>query len=344
MIITQTPLRISFLGGGTDYPEHFEKHGGAVLGTAVDKSAFFNMSQFYSRMFDYNIRIAYRKVECVRTLDELEHAPFREVLRWAGVDTDFEINHSAELPSFTGLGSSSSFVVGLLNTVYAFQRKLVPNLELAYQAIEIERGVLGESVGCQDQTFAAVGGFNLIEFRGLGNFVVNRIPFTADRLHEFESHLLVLFTGIKRRAEDLAKAQVKRAAVNVDRLLSMRQMVDDGFDILAGGKPLSRFGELLHESWLQKRALDTGISNDRIDQLYQAGIDAGALGGKLLGAGGGGFLCFFVPPEKRAAVQARLGELVQVDFRVNAPGTHVVHCGNDRPLGTSTPQAYRGAA
>ena len=344
MIITQTPLRISFLGGGTDYPEHFERHGGAVLGTAVDKSAFFNMSRFYSRMFDYSIRIAYRKVECVKALDELEHAPFREVLRWAGVSSDFEINHSAELPSFTGLGSSSSFVVGLLNTVYAFQRKLVPGLDLAYQAIEIERKVLGESVGVQDQTFAAVGGFNLIEFRGENNFVVNRIPFTADRLNEFEDHLLVLFTGIKRRAEDLAKAQVKRAAANLDRLLAMRKMVDDGFGVLAGGKPLSRFGELLHESWMQKRALDAGISNGTIDRLYDAGMAAGALGGKLLGAGGGGFLCFFVPPEKRAAVQEALKELVEVDFRVNAPGTHVVHCGNDRPLRTTAPHALRGAA
>lgn len=346
MIITQTPLRISFLGGGTDYPEHFEKHGGAVLGTAVDKSAYFNMSRFYSRMFDYSIRIAYRKVECVKTLDELEHAPFRECLRWAGVTSDIEINHSAELPAFTGLGSSSSFVVGLLNTIYAFQRKLTPSLDLAYQAIEVERQVLGESVGVQDQTFAAVGGFNLIEFRGMNNFVVNRIPFTSDRLYEFEQHMLVLFTGVKRKAEDLAKAQVKRVDQNLDRLLKMRRMVDDGFDILAGGKPLSRFGELMHESWMMKRGLDANISSGTIDQLYDAGMDAGAIGGKLLGAGGGGFLLFFVPPEKRAAVQQRLSDLVEVDFRVNAPGSHVVHCGYDRPITTSTPQprSLRGAA
>lgn len=346
MIITQTPLRISFLGGGTDYPEHFEKHGGAVLGTAVDKSAYFNMSRFYSRMFDYSIRIAYRKVECVKTLDDLEHAPFRECLRWAGVTSDIEINHSAELPSFTGLGSSSAFVVGLLNTVYAFQRKLVPSLDLAYQAIDVERNVLGESVGVQDQTFAAVGGFNLIEFRGANNFVVNRIPFTADRLREFEDHLLVLFTGIKRRAEDLAKAQVKRVDQNLDRLLRMRRAVDQGFDILAGGKPLGRFGELLHESWMMKRGLDAGISNSTIDDLYDAGMQAGALGGKLLGAGGGGFLLFFVPPEKRAAVQQRLSHLAEVDFCVNAPGSHVVHCGNDRPFASITPRprAVRGAA
>src|SRR5581483_11996832 len=147
MIITQTPLRISFLGGGTDYPEYFLKHGGAVLGTAVDKSAYFSMTHFYSRLFDYSIRIAYREVECVRNREEIKHAPFRECLRWAGIDQDIEIKHAAELPAFTGLGSSSAFVVSLLNTIYAFQRRLKPSLELAYEAIEVERTVLKESVG-----------------------------------------------------------------------------------------------------------------------------------------------------------------------------------------------------
>ena len=210
MIITQTPLRISFLGGGTDYPEYFEKHGGAVLGTAVNKSAFFSISQFYSKMFDYSIRIAYRKVECVRSIEDLEHAPFRECLRWAGVVEDIEISHASELPAFTGLGSSSAFVVGLLNTLYAFRRRLVPRLDLAYEAIDLERSVLKESVGCQDQTLAAVGGFNLIEFRGMGNFAIHRVPFTSSRLEDFEDHLLVFFTGIKRKAEELAARQVRR--------------------------------------------------------------------------------------------------------------------------------------
>jgi D-glycero-alpha-D-manno-heptose-7-phosphate kinase len=327
MIITQTPLRISFLGGGTDYPEHFEKHTGAVLGTAIDKSAYFCMSRFYSRMFDYSVRIAYRKVECVRGIDDIEHAPFRECLRWAGVSGDVEINHAAELPAFTGLGSSSSFVVGLLNTVYAYKRRLVPPLELAYEAITVEREVLKESVGCQDQVFAAVGGFNLIEFRGRADFVVHRIPFTASRLEEFEGHLLIVFTGVKRRAEDLAARQVRRVGLNVSRLAAMRALVDEGFHTLAGSRPVSAFGELLHRSWLLKRELDDAISTDFIDELYRAGLDAGALGGKLLGAGGGGFLLFFVPPERRVAVQRRLGHLEQVDFRVNSPGSHVVHCG-----------------
>jgi D-glycero-alpha-D-manno-heptose-7-phosphate kinase len=329
MIITQTPLRISFLGGGTDYPEYFEKYGGAVLGTAVDKSAFFSMSRFYSEMFDYSLRIAYRKVECVSSVDEIEHAPFRECLRWAGVTQDIEINHAAELPAFTGLGSSSSFVVGLLNTVYAFRRRLVPRLDLAYQAIEIERKVLKESVGCQDQSFAAVGGFNVIEFRSMGNFVVHRIPLTTRRLEEFEDHLIVFFTGIKRKAEDLAARQVKSVSQNRHHLAEMRRLVDEGYDILAGDENLSAFGELLHRSWQLKKRLDPAISSSDIDTMYRTGLDAGALGGKLLGAGGGGFLLFFVPPERRASVELQLKHLPRVDFRVNAPGSQIIHCGTD---------------
>ncbi len=343
MIITKTPLRISFLGGGTDYPEYFVKHGGAVIGTAVDKSAFFCMSHFYSKLFDYSIRIAYRQVECVKTLDELQHAPFRECLRWAGVTGDIEINHSTELPAFTGLGSSSSFVVGLLNTIHAFNRRMTPSLELAYQAIELERGPLKESVGCQDQTLAAVGGFNLIEFRGMGDFVVNRIPFGQGRLREFEDHLLVVFTGIKRRAEELASRQVSRVGHNLASLAALRGLVDEGYRVLTGGGSLAGFGALLHRAWVHKRTLDAAISNDAIDAIYEAGMEAGALGGKLLGAGGGGFLLFFVPPERRAAVQARLGRLQQIDFQVNAPGTQVVHC--DSVRGDSRPPAvYREAA
>ena len=282
MIVTQTPLRISFLGGGTDYPEYFEKHGGAVLGTAVDKFAYFSISRFYSRLFDYSIRIAYRKVECVTHIDSIEHAPFRECMRWTGLEKDVEINHSAELPAGTGLGSSSSFTVGLLNTIYSYQRRMVPPLELAYQAINLERNVLGESVGVQDQTFAAVGGFKLIEFRSMGNFVVQRIPFSASRLEEFNNHVMVFFTGIKRRAEELASKQAKRVAINLKRLAAMRLLVDEGYNQLAGSAPISRFGETLHKSWTVKKTLDDSISNSTVDELYDEGRRAGALGGKLL--------------------------------------------------------------
>lgn len=325
MIITRTPLRVSFLGGGTDYPEHFCEHGGAVLGTAIDKFSYFSMSRFHSELFDYSVRISYRQVECVDTIDRLQHAPFRECLRWCGVQRDVEIHYAAELPAFTGLGSSSSFVVGLLNTIYAFQGRLVPHLELAKQAIELERRVLRESVGCQDQTFAAVGGFNVIEFNGLDNIVVSRIPFTAERLATFEDHLLIFFTGLRRRAEEMAARQVQRVAQNREHLVALRRTVDEGYRILTDGGELARFGRLLHEAWLHKRALDDGVSNGTIDEIYTAALEAGALGGKLLGAGGGGFILLFVPPERRDAVRRRLAHLREIAIRTNAPGTHVVH-------------------
>lgn len=330
MIITQTPLRISFLGGGTDYPEYFLRYGGAVLGTAVDKSAYFSMSRFYSRLFDYSIRIAYRQVECVRSIDELQHGPFRECLRWTGVTQDIEINHAAELPAFTGLGSSSSFVVGLLNTVYGFRQKTVTPLDLAYEAVELERTVLKESVGCQDQTLAAVGGFNLIEFHGLHDFRIHPVPFTQQRLEEFEGNLLVFFTGIKRRAEELAARQVQRVNQNLNRLAGLRALVDEGYDVLAGSGSLSRFGTLLHRAWLYKRELDPAITNPTIDEIYDAAMEAGALGGKLLGAGGGGFLLFFVPPDRHSAVRQRLVHLQEVEFKTCAPGSHAIHCGTQR--------------
>jgi D-glycero-alpha-D-manno-heptose-7-phosphate kinase len=333
MIITRTPLRISFLGGGTDYPEYFLKHGGAVLGTAVDKSAFFSISHFYSKLFDYSIRISYRQVECVNSIEELQHAPFRECLRRTGMTRDVEINHAAELPAFTGLGSSSSFVVGLLKSIYSFQNKSVDPLELAYEAIEIERGVLKESVGCQDQTLAAVGGFNLIEFRGMNDFSVHPLPLSPARIEEFESHMMVFFTGIKRRAEELAARQAHRVGQNLDRLAALRTLVDRGYDTLVNPGGLVRFGRLLHKAWTLKRELDDAISNDTVDRIYRTGMDAGALGGKLLGAGGGGFVLLFVPPERQEAVRRQLGHLQEVEFSTASPGTHAVDCRKESAVG-----------
>jgi D-glycero-alpha-D-manno-heptose-7-phosphate kinase len=324
MIITQTPLRLSFLGGGTDYPEYFEQHGGAVLGSAVGQSCYFTAAPFQSRMFDYRLRVAYRKVECVSRVEDIEHRPFRECLRWTGLTRDAEITLTAELPAMTGLGSSSAFAVGLLNTIFAHQKRPLPPLELAYRAIEFERGVLKESVGCQDQTFAAVGGFNLIEFRALDDIVVHRVQLTPERLKELESHLLCFFTGIRRRANDLARAQTRRVKANLNRLAQMRALVDDGYRVLTGSGSLAPFGELLHQSWTLKRDLDTGVSNPCIDRWYREGIDAGAIGGKLLGAGGGGFLLFFAPPETHDFIRSRLADLTEVTFSLDAPGSRVI--------------------
>jgi D-glycero-alpha-D-manno-heptose-7-phosphate kinase len=325
VIITKTPFRISFFGGGTDYPEYFERHGGAVLATAIDKSTYLSATHFYSRLFDYSIRIAYRKVECVQALDEIEHGPFRECLRWAGISENIEVDTAADLPAFSGLGSSSSFVVGLLNTLTAFQGKQLRPIELAYRAIEIERDVLKEAVGCQDQTIAAVGGFNLIEFRRTDDIVVHRLPLGAERIHALEAHLLMVFTGIKRRASHLAAQQIGCIPKNVRALRKMRALVDDGHDVLVHGGSLARFGALLHEAWTLKGALSECVSNDVIAEIYEAGRSAGAWGGKLLGAGGGGFILFVVPPERRAAVCERLAHLEVVPVKLNAPGSHVIY-------------------
>jgi D-glycero-alpha-D-manno-heptose-7-phosphate kinase len=324
MIISQTPLRVSFLGGGTDYPEHFEQHGGAVLGTAVDKNCYFTVAPLPRGMLDYRLRIAYRKVECVQRLEDLEHRPFRECLRWTGLTRDTEVTHMAEVPAMTGLGSSSSFSVGLLNAIYAHQKRPLSPLELAYHAIDFERGVLRESVGCQDQTFAAVGGFNLIEFRALGDFVVHRVALSPERLRELESHLLCFFTGIRRRAEVLARAQTHRVSQNRARLAQMRELVDDGYRILTGTGSLAPFGELLHQSWMLKRELAREVTSPEIDRWYRDAIDAGAIGGKLLGAGGGGFLLFFAPPETHDFIRMALPDFSEVSFRLDAPGSRVV--------------------
>lgn len=325
MIITRTPFRISFFGGGTDYPEYFLEHGGAVLGTAIDASCYLSINQFHSRLFEYSIRIAYRITECVSSLDELQHAPFRECMRLAGVASDVEINYAADLPSFSGMGTSSSFVVGLLKGLHAFRGRHISPNDLAVQAIHMEREILGESVGCQDQAFAAVGGFNLIEFRSLDSIVVHRLPLTPQRISQFESHLMLFYTGIRRRASEMALKQVRKVAENQHSLKTMREMVDEGYDILTSTNDFSGFGELMHRSWMLKASLDESISNSTIASIYQAGLDAGALGGKLLGAGGGGFVLFFVPPERQDAVRAKLAHLDELKLRVNAPGSHIIH-------------------
>jgi D-glycero-alpha-D-manno-heptose-7-phosphate kinase len=324
VIISKTPLRISFLGGGTDYPEYFTRHGGAVLGSAIDKFAYVSVSKFYSRLFDYSIRISYRQVECVRDLSEIQHAPFRECLRWCGITKDVEVNYSAELPAFTGLGSSSAFVVGLLHALHAFRGRSTRGLELAYEAIRVEREVLRESVGCQDQAFAALGGLNLIEFRSPQDLVVHRVPISPDRQQELEAHLLVAYTGMQRRAGDITSVQIRRTDENAEVLHAMRGLVDDGYRELTGDGSLERFGRILHDSWLLKCKLEDRIANDHIRSLYGRGLAAGAFGGKLLGAGGGGFLLFVVPPERRAAVREVLGRPQELDIKLNAAGSHII--------------------
>jgi D-glycero-alpha-D-manno-heptose-7-phosphate kinase len=324
MIISRAPVRISFFGGGTDYPEYFLKEGGAVLATAIDKFSYVTASPFLSHLFDYSIRISYRKVEVVKEAHAIEHNVFRECLKLCGFERDIELHNCADLPAFTGLGSSSAFTVSLLHALHTFKGEFLRPQELACEAIRVERHILHDNVGCQDQVSAAFGGFNLIEFRTEKDIVVNRVPLSPQRLADFEEHLFLVFTGITRKASEVVAQQLKRVDQNLAALRSMRAMVYEGYDLLVGNRPLQAFGELLHRAWEAKRSLDTCISNPEIDEIYYAGREAGAWGGKLLGAGGGGFMLLFAPPEAHPRL-ARVFEGRQLlKVKVNAPGSQII--------------------
>ena len=324
MLISRAPVRISFFGGGTDYPEYFLHHGGAVLATAIDKFSYVTASPFPSHLFDYLIRVSYRKVELVKTVDAIEHKVYRECLKFCGLDKDIELHNVADLPAFTGLGSSSAFTVSLLQALHSFKGEFIKPLDLAYEAIYVERHLVHDRVGCQDQLMSAMGGFNLVEFRTEEDIIVNRVNISPQRLAEFESHIFIVFTGIKRRASQVVEKQLKRVADNTETLKKMRKMVDRGWDILNSHQCLSAFGELLDEAWVAKRSLDTVISNPDIDHLYQLGRDAGAWGGKLLGAGAGGFILFFAPPEVHPKLAEVFANHQVLSIKINAPGSQII--------------------
>jgi D-glycero-alpha-D-manno-heptose-7-phosphate kinase len=324
MIITSTPLRISFFGGGTDYPVWFREHGGSVLSTTIDKSCFITC-RWLPPFFEYHSRISYTKVENVGKNDAIQHPSVRACLQYLGINEGVEIHHIADLPARTGLGTSSAFTVGLLLGLYALKNQLRDKCTLAGEAIHVEQDLLQESVGAQDQISAAYGGFNRIAFNTDGTFDVKRILMAPDRLAELEDHLALFFTGFSRIASEVAQEQVRLTPQKGSELNAMLQLVDQAQDIVVDpNRDLDEFGRLLHESWQIKRSLTQKISNPEIDEIYQAGIGAGALGGKLLGAGGGGFMLFYVPPEKRAALRQRLRKLLCVPFAFSSKGSEVV--------------------
>lgn len=325
LTMTRTPLRVSFFGGGTDYPEYFSKHGsGAVLATAIDKFSYVTANTFLSKLFDHKIRISYRQVEQVKTLDEIQHGVYRACLKFCGIDRDVELHNVADLPSFSGLGSSSTFTVGLLQALHKFKGQVVSGTQLAYEAIHIERNILKENVGCQDQTTAAIGGFNMIEFKAEDSISVQKVPISPARLDELQSHLLLFFTTITRRASEVVSGQLKRIDNNLDTLKKMRLMVDSGWNILTGAGSLTPFGELLHEAWIAKMSLANDVSNDHINKMYQTAKDHGAIGGKLLGAGGGGFLLLFAPPERHNKIRSAFEKDQEINIRLNAPGAEII--------------------
>jgi D-glycero-alpha-D-manno-heptose-7-phosphate kinase len=324
MIITRTPLRVSFFGGGTDYPVWYREHGGAVLSTTIDKSCYITCRHL-PPFFEYHSRISYSKVENVDQNSAIEHPSVRGCLQFLGIDEGVEIHHVADLPARTGLGTSSAFTVGFLLGLYALREQMRSKLALAQDAINVEQDVLKEAVGSQDQISAAYGGFNRINFHTDGGFDVKQVIAPAARLAELQKHCALFFTGFSRIASEVAKEQIRVTPQKKRELETMRQMVDEAEAIVSSpNRSLDEFGNLLNESWQIKRKLTGNITNAALDEIYEAGRGAGALGGKLLGAGGGGFMLFFVPPERRQELRMRLKNLLCVPFSFSNRGSHVV--------------------
>jgi len=330
MIISRTPFRISLFGGGTDYPTWFGEHGGAVIGAAIDKYCYISVRRL-PRFFEYRSRIVYSRVEMVRDITEIHHPAVRAILSELGVTDGLEIHHDADLPARSGLGSSSSFAVGLLNALYALDNRMSSKRHLAREAMRIEQDVLKENVGCQDQVWAAYGGFNRIDFSPDGNISVTPIILSSERRAELSKSLMLFFTGFSRFASDFAEDQINNIKNRKSQLKAMRTMVDSAMDILGDSSASMReLGQLLHESWMLKRELAESVSNSQLDTIYEAGRAAGAFGGKLLGAGGGGFMVFLVAPEKREQVRERLKDLIHVTVNFDTDGSKIVLFQPDR--------------
>lgn len=324
MIIVRTPFRISFFGGGTDFPSFFMQHGGAVLTSAINKYCYISIHHL-APLFKHRFQAGYSRTEMVQKVSEFQHPLIRETLLYLDQREGIEIDHVADLPGQTGLGSSSSFTVGLLRALHALRGNPISQDELARQAILIEREKVGDRGGWQDQYIAAYGGFRRIEFLSESNVQIHEVGMRSDRFQELQNCLMLFYMGNESSAASVLEEQDRRARKNERALLEMRQMVDHAECILSSGtSDLDAFGDLLHDSWMLKRSLSSGISNSQIDQAYAAARDGGARGGKLLGAGGRGFLCIYADPAQQDSVRKVLCHLQEVPFVFSAEGSRVI--------------------
>jgi len=323
MVISRTPFRISFFGGGTDYPIWYRDHGGTVLGTTIDKYCYLTC-RYLPPFFQHRIRLVYSRIENCQTVDDIAHPAVREVLRFLGIERGMEIHHDGDLPARSGMGSSSSFTVGLLHALYALQGSMPSKRQLALESIRIEQELIHETVGSQDQVLAAFGGFNHIVFAPNGEISVRPVTVSPDRLKEVNSHLMLFYSGIERTASDIAESYITDLNGKKSQLRIMKDLVDESLSVLHGGQDISAFGMLLHEAWQAKRGLSAKVSNTRIDEIYALAMAKGAIGGKLLGAGGGGFMLLFVPPEKQEQVRESLKKLIYVPFRFDSAGSQII--------------------
>jgi len=324
MIISKTPFRISFFGGGTDYPVWYKENGGAVLSTTIDKYCYITV-RYLPPFFKYQHRIVYSKMETVKDVNEIKHPAVRAILDFCGISKGVEIHHDGDLPARSGLGSSSSFTVCLLNSLNALKGNIVKKSQLAKDAIYTERDILKENVGSQDQVAVAYGGFNKVAFNTDDEFRVEPITLRKERLQELSDHLMLIFTGFSRFASSLARKQIENTPKKKKELSIMQQMVDEAIDILNSKDDILRFGKLLDESWKLKKSLTSKISNTEIDNIYSEALKSGATGGKLLGAGGGGFMLLFVSPERKEKVKRRLRKYLEIDFAFENDGSQIIY-------------------
>lgn len=346
MIISRTPYRLSFFGGGTDYPQWYLREEGAVLSTTIDKYCYVSC-RYLPPFFNIKHRIVWSHIETVSSIGEILHPAVREGLRFLGFDDSqgVEIQHQGDLPARSGIGSSSSFSVGLVKALTGLKGGMLGKMELARQAVTLEQEILRETVGCQDQVAAAFGGFNFIRFLRDGQIHVEPLTLSAGRLAELEQHLILLYTGTSRFGSEIAKNVTNNFSFRFAELTEMRAMVDKGLDILSGTRSLDEFGKLLHKSWMLKRALSDEISNFTIDEIYKKALDNGAIGGKLSGAGGSGFMLFYVPIPKQAHFLLAMNPYLCVPFGFTQSGSSIIYYdGSDRRISGGFPSDVEGSS
>ncbi|MBL8026601.1 MAG: GHMP kinase [Fibrobacteres bacterium] len=321
MIISRTPFRISFTGGSTDLKSFYENEFGAVVSTTINKYIYITVN----KRFDHTIRASYSKTEIVESADEIAHPIIREALKLTGIKNGLEITSIADIPAGTGLGSSSSFTVGLLHALYAYSGKYVSAKDLAIQACNIEINILKEPIGKQDQYAAAFGGLNLIRFNVDDSVFVDPVVMSRDRHRELSQNFLLFFTGIQRSASNILKKTENRQIENKPFKSQMRDMSLELSEKLRSGESLNIIGDFLHRGWELKRQLSNEISNEFIDSCYAKALEAGAMGGKILGAGGGGFLCLYATKDKHASIRKALADLREIDFEFDYQGSKIVY-------------------
>jgi D-glycero-alpha-D-manno-heptose-7-phosphate kinase len=323
MIISRTPFRVSFFGGGTDFPDFYREHGGLTLSTAIGKYCYLNVHQL-GLFFNHRYRASYAKTELVDDPSEFQHPLIRESLGHLKIDTPLEIVHSSDLPGRSGLGSSSSFTVGLLNALYHFQGMSPTADTLAKDAIHIERTLVGDAGGHQDQYAAAYGGMNLTRYNTNGSVVVEPLNLSPQRRQELNNHCMLFYTGLTKAGEHVLVDQTKRIAKNTETLRTMSQLAQDAHTILTTSTSIADFGTLLHETWQLKKSLVSSITTSAIDEAYESACTQGALGGKLLGAGGRGYLLIFADPAMQDGIRKALKSLPTIDFSIADKGSEII--------------------